>query len=665
MNLATEIEEIPEEDNTEEEFTLSSSFSKWGPIIAVLSLIGITYGVQRTALALYAEQLSPGEIFPLGENFPNFLVFISVASTIIAYGLFKGISGFFSSSISVRFSRKKTLITGLSLLLVGSITLAFGKYLWALILGNMFIGGGLGFFFTSSMSALTDIAGTKSSAFSVGSMEFSVYFGSSFGSFLAGFIAGKSEQSFAGSFIFALAVAGVALIVGIFLLRKVETVDLVKGTKQEILLDSTKVETRWSFRNIFKTPTLVLSYIGGHFSRIMDSIIVLLLPILLATTYGFSAFQIGAVASVFTLSWAVAMPITGRISDRFGRKIPVVTGLIVEGASFILMIYAESFTMVILLALTAGLGTATYYPVLPSITKDVVPIIKKEKSLGIYRMLLDTGYFTGPLISIGLVYAAFNINFLDETPQANMLKFPFLVIGICLALIGLGFAFLAIETRPGWVQASYSMKHANKVLEVYNKLNEAFKDYLEDDDIECCTQSMKEAKELEREADVLVMKVTQALYGNVRPAPDDYHFYKITDILDSSIGHSLKSLRKLILLPREKLSSMFIEYLKLESDLLTDLIKSAAGALEVVCIQPLASHPIFDEVHKLEHALDKNNQKALKEIVTDKDSKLSSVQSLFVFQIIESLEIASNLIEDAVDVMKIVGLKHQVSPLII
>ena len=179
MNLKTESEEIPEDDSIEEEFSLRSSLPKWGPIIAVLSLIGITYGVQRTALALYAEQLYPGEIFPSGENFPNFLVFISVASTIIAYGLSKGISGFFSSSISVRFTRKRTLITGLSLLIVGSITIAFGGHLWALILGNIFIGGGLGFFFTSSMSALTDIAGTKSSAFSVGSMEFSVYFGSS------------------------------------------------------------------------------------------------------------------------------------------------------------------------------------------------------------------------------------------------------------------------------------------------------------------------------------------------------------------------------------------------------------------------------------------------------------------------------------------------------
>ncbi len=647
---------------------IRSTFFKWAPIISTLLLTGVTYGVQRTALSLYAEVLATNQV---GAQFTDFLVFIQAASTIIAYGLFKGISGFLSSRVSARFKRKNTMRIGLISLLIGSVAIAFATYLglWALIIGNLFIGGGLGFFFTSSMSALTEIAGPEGSAFSVGSMEFSVYLGSSLGSFFAGLIA-KEPENFAGSFIFALIVAGVAVGVGFFLIRKVETSELVKGTKEEILLDSTKVETRWSFKNILKTPTLILSYLAGHFSRIMDSIIVLLLPVLVSTVYGFQTWEVGLVTSGFTLAWALSMPFTGRISDRFGRKETIFTGLAVEGVALILITMTHSTVYVVLLSIVAGIGTSIYYPSLPSISRDVVPIIKREQSIGIYRASLDSGYVTGPLLAIGLAYAAVNLKFWDYTDNIeaqvveNMLKFPFLVFGGILCLLSILFIFIARETRPGWVQASHSLKHGYKVLEVFQRLSRAFSFYIDEDNIEKAIELIDEAKNLEREADVLVEEVTQALYANIRPAPDDYQFYKITDILDSSIGHTLRSLRKIVMIPKEKLPEKFIKYLKKECKLLVEMITKAVEALEVVCIQPLASHPIFEAVGKIENSLDKNSLKGLT-IISKDSGKLNTVETLYLIQIIEALEISANEIEDAVDVMKILGLKHQISPLVL
>jgi MFS family permease len=644
-----------------------STFFKWAPIISTLLLAGVTYGVQRTALSLYAEFLATAQI---GAQFTDFLVFIQAASTIIAYGLFKGIAGFFSAKVSAKHKRKNTMRVGLILLFIGSIAIAFATYLglWALIIGNLFIGGGLGFFFTSSMSALTEIGGAKGSAFSLGSMEFSVYLGSSLGALFAGLIA-KEPENFAGSFIFALIVAGVAVTLGFLLIRKVETSELVKGTKEEILLDSTKVESRWSFKNIFRTPTLILSYLAGHLSRIMDSIIVLLLPVLVSTVYGFQTWEVGLVTSGFTLAWALSMPFTGRISDRFGRKESIFIGLAVEGIALILITTTHSIVNVVLLSVAAGLGTSIYYPSLPSISRDVVPIVKREQSLGIYRASLDSGYVTGPLIAIGLAYAASNLTLWDysSTTDAliieNMLKFPFLIFGGALCILSLLFIFLARETRPGWIQASQSLKHAYKVLEVFQRLSRAFTYYIEDSDIKKVENFIEDAKNLEREADVLVEEVTQALYANIRPAPDDYHFYKITDILDSSIGPSLRSLRKIVMIPNDRLPKSFIKYLKQECKLLVELITKAVEALEVVCIQPLASHPIFEAVGKIENSLDKNSLKGLTCIIED-SGKLNTVETLYIIQIIEALEISANGIEDAVDVMKILGLKHQVSPLV-
>ncbi|MCK4896791.1 MAG: MFS transporter, partial [Candidatus Heimdallarchaeota archaeon] len=457
---------------------------------------------------------------------------LQIASTIVAYGLFKGLSGFFSSRVSSKLKRKNTMIIGLSLLVAGSVVIALANYLKlaGLIIGNVFIGGGLGFFFTASMSALADIAGSEGSAFSLGTMEFSVYMGSSLGAFFAGLI-GDNQDGFSASFIFALIVAGVAVLVGFFLLRNVETTELVKGSKEEILLDSTKVETQWRLRNIVKTPTLLLTYLAGHFSRIMDSIIVLLLPIMLSTTiYGFTATQIGIVMSAFTLAWSISMPLTGRLSDRFGRKEATIFGLLTEGLAMGLITITDNFALVLILMIVAGIGTAVYYPSLPSITRDVVPIVKREQSLGIYRASLDSGYFTGPLIAIGLVFSATSLSIWGPATGNNidnMLKFRFLVIAVILGLLALSFLIFATETRPGWVQASISLKHGKKVRDAFEKLKQAFDSYVEGESHEECNDLLGEAKDLEREADKLVMKVTRVLYGIVRPAPDDYHFYKI------------------------------------------------------------------------------------------------------------------------------------------
>lgn len=648
------------EENTHEmHFNLKKTFPKWAPLISVLLLAGITYGVQRTALSLYAGTLSKQELFSSGSHWIDFLIFIQIASTISSYGLFKGITGFFSGIVSSKYKRKNTMRLGLLLLVVGSITLAFGQYLWVLILGNAFIGGGLGFLFTSSMSALTDISGTHGSAFSVGSMEFSVYFGSSLGSYLAGIVADKTS-GFAESFVFALIIAAVALFIGILLIRKVETKELVEGTAEEILFDATKVETRWSFKDALKTPTLVLSYVGGHFSRICDSLLVLILPIMLSSVNNFSPSGVGLVTSAFTLAWSLSMPFTGKFSDRHGRKITLIVGFAMEGIALILLTRTADLTFSVLLALLAGFGTAIYYPALPSITRDVVPIIKREKSLGVYRASLDSGYFTGPLIISGLVFAGVNIDFLADSEVGNMLRFPFIVLGSALILISLLVLILATETRPGWIQASYSLKHAIKVKEVFKKLELAFEAYVEGKSIEEIVQLKSEAKELEHQADKLVFQVTQALYGNVRPAPDDYQFYKISSILDGSIGHLLRSLRKLIVIRRDKLPKGFMEYLHREAKLLDNLIDKAVEVLELVCIQPMASHPIFDEVHQIENALDKNNHAVLDQIVKEK-TELNTVEQLFLIQIIEALEIAANEVEDAVDVMKVLGVKYQIS----
>jgi len=150
----------------------------------------------------------------------------------------------------------------------------------------------------------------------------------------------------------------------------------------------------------------------------------------------------------------------------------------------------------------------------------------------------------------------------------------------------------------------------------------------------------------------------------ISPADGSLHFLHTPALPLYFFFKEVRISRKLLMIPREKIPKKFIEYLEVESDLLIKMISKAVNVLEIVCIQPLASHPIFEEVHNLENKLDLNSHKGLA-LITKDSGHLNPVEVLYLIQTVEALEQAANHIEDAVDVMKIIGLKYQVRPLVL
>ncbi len=633
------------------------SIAQWGPIILVLIFSGITYGVQRTSLALIPSGTTYTIFTGTNLTLKDILVFIQIAAILVSFGFFKVLGGFFSSKICLKYTRKIALRIATILLLIGSIGMIFTQYLWLMIIANGFIGGGLGMILSICMVALPEIAGNKSGAFSVGIMGFSMYFGSSIGSFIAGLIA--NQLGFGPTFIFALVMAGIAITIETFLIKNIETKSNVKGKREEVLLDSSKVEHEWTVSNIFKTPTLPLTYLGVHFSRIKDSLLVLLFPVLLFIVYDFNALQIGTATSVFSMVWSLSMPLTGKFSDTIGRKKPIFVGLFLDGLGILFMSLTSSFGLIIFSSFLAGLGTAFYYPSFHSITKDVVPIVKQGQAISIYRVALDSGYIMGPFIIVLLIILGGRWNALGTIfSTGGILKLPFLVIGISLIIIGFLYLSMATETKPGWVQTEFTLKHASTIESIFHDINEAITAYI-NEDTEHFNTKIKTAKEKENKADQLVKQILDAMYNRVRPAPDDYQFYRLAEALDSSVTYLFKAVRKLELIQPSNLTEVYKDYLKEELGMLVEIVHRTNEALEVTIIQPMMNHPIYYAISKLEKSLDIHKQETLKKFVPVKHD--NPVQSLLLIQIISRLEEVANNLEYASKVMRILGMKHSVA----
>jgi EmrB/QacA subfamily drug resistance transporter len=82
-------------------------------------------------------------------------------------------------------------------------------------------------------------------------------------------------------------------------------------------------------------------------------------PLQLETLRGFSALRVGTILTPMALAAAITLPLGGRITDRFGPRIPVVTGVSLLGISALLLASFDAATPQIAIAgavVVQGLG---------------------------------------------------------------------------------------------------------------------------------------------------------------------------------------------------------------------------------------------------------------------------------------------------------------------
>jgi len=115
-----------------------------------------------------------------------------------------------------------------------------------------------------------------------------------------------------------------------------------------------------------------------------------------------SDWQIGAVLGLMVVLLMATKPLMGIFSDRVGKKLPIIIGLIVGATSLISMFLTDSFVSLVVLLMVFGTGMA----MVTASTSPMVADLCKEKSygsaLGILDTIMDIGQTLGP-IAMGLL----------------------------------------------------------------------------------------------------------------------------------------------------------------------------------------------------------------------------------------------------------------------
>ena len=120
---------------------------------------------------------------------------------------------------------------------------------------------------------------------------------------------------------------------------------------------------------------------------------------------GWEPRLIGLLFTAQVLVTALAKPLMGRLSDRWGRRWPIVAGLLVGAAAMAAMPWVHAWWPMAVLTALFGLGVAAVTASTSALVSDLSRAAAYGTSLGTLSSVMDVGHSAGPMVT-GLLVAA-------------------------------------------------------------------------------------------------------------------------------------------------------------------------------------------------------------------------------------------------------------------
>jgi multidrug resistance protein len=132
------------------------------------------------------------------------------------------------------------------------------------------------------------------------------------------------------------------------------------------------------------------------------TIVLPLLPFY-ATRFGARPAMVGVLISAFAFAQLVTSPFWGRLSDRYGRRPMILTGLVLSAVAYVLFGLAHSLVALFLSRLVQGMGSGTTGVVQAYVSDSIAPE-ERAKALGWVTAATSLGVTIGPLIGSFATY---------------------------------------------------------------------------------------------------------------------------------------------------------------------------------------------------------------------------------------------------------------------
>ena len=247
-----------------------------------------------------------------------------------------------------------------------------------------------------------DLVGPKNSGFAMGINEAAGYLAVGGVAFLSAILAhhyGLRPYPFYIGILLSI----LGLLISIFFIKDTRGFVQLEGENSDTpLLSNLFIDTSWRHPNLGSISQ------GGLVNNLNDGMIWGLFPILLLSK-GFSTAQLAQIIAIYPMVWGISQLFTGKLADKFPKKILLFWGMCLQGFAILGFIWAQTFFAFASLSVLLGLGTAIVYPTfLAAIAENTHPT-QRAQSIGIYRLWRDLGYAFGALLT-GILADFWSVN---------------------------------------------------------------------------------------------------------------------------------------------------------------------------------------------------------------------------------------------------------------
>lgn len=352
----------------------------------------------RFSYALARSPVLPLFALYLGAG-PEAIGFIVGISTVTGI-FFKLPSGALSDVIG----RKKTLLAGLFVFAIMPFTYLMVKDYYLLILIRFIHGFATSIYGPVSMAVVADISKEKKGEMLSWFSSITII-GNLLGAPVGGFVLhslSKTANPSIGDFYNVYLASGFAgmmsLFIGLGLLKEKETIEKSRRLKESFHKFISGIKEVISDKRVVITSNM------EGLQNMTVGALEAFLPIYAVTIAGLNAFQAGLLWGIQILVTILSKPIMGKISDKYGRKSLITSGMILCALSFGLIPLLKDFYPLMLTAVFFGLGEAF----VTSSSAALVADICKEKhfgtAMGTFGTIFDIGHASGPILA-GLLIA--------------------------------------------------------------------------------------------------------------------------------------------------------------------------------------------------------------------------------------------------------------------
>ncbi|WP_206425888.1 MFS transporter [Nakamurella antarctica] len=346
----------------------------------------------------------------------------AVAVIISAFALSRLLFSPVAGKLLNRWSERPIYLMGLAIVALSNIAFAFAPSYGWLVAARSFGGIGSCMFTISSFALLVrvtppSIRGRASALYASGFL-----IGNITGPLLGGLLVGVSMKApflgYAGALLVAIVVVQLLLGRG-----KLTPRVRVEGAVDMLLSEALRHPT---YRAVLASNFTVGWAVYG--------IRIALLPLFVASVLKSDVAVAGYALTLFAVGNAIVLPVSGRWSDRVGRKPAVMCGLIVSAVATGAIGLTSSIAVTLLLSVLGGIGSGLITPGQQAAVADVIGSRHGGSVLAGFQMSADIGTVIGS-IAAGLIV------------DASGFKMAFLLAG-CVVLLAFLPWLWAKETLP-------------------------------------------------------------------------------------------------------------------------------------------------------------------------------------------------------------------------